>query len=91
MTDRIDEIRVRCEVATAGPWKDCRRLDGVPTVANKSIRICDAYKNNKQQWADAEFIAHARYDIPLLLDLLAEKDAEIKRLRIAAGETEEIN
>lgn len=34
--------------------------------------------------ADAEFIAHAREDIPALLDLLAERDAEIKRLRAVA-------
>ena len=92
MTDRIDEIRVRCEVATAGPWKDCRRLDGVPTVANKNIRICDAYKNNKQQWADAEFIAHAREDIPYLLYRLAEaerqRDTAVKDMTDMANEIE---
>ena len=90
MSERIEKIRARCEAATPSPWymtrwhNDGYYIDNRNTVAQKPVAIVN--RNS-----DAIFIAHARYDIPLLLNLLAERDAEIKRLRIAAGETEEIN
>ena len=39
------------------------------------------YADMKNAWENAKFIANARQDIPDLLAALAEKDAEIERLR----------
>jgi hypothetical protein len=80
-------IRERAEKATPGPWgwSDAKVRDGkyvfVPQgsyLADTLIMFGDTYENGEQ---DAEFIAHAREDIPKLL-------AEIERLRTAL---EEIN
>jgi hypothetical protein len=73
-------IRERAEKATSGPWgwSDAKVRDGkyvfVPQgsyLADTLIMFGDTYENGEQ---DAEFIAHAREDIPRLLD-------EIERLQ----------
>jgi hypothetical protein len=76
-SERLEEIRAREEKATPGPW-DSWRID--PSNAwskwsfgNTQVNPDDLYK------PDAEFIAHAREDIPFLLD-------EIERLRRSARE-----
>ena len=74
--EAIAEIRVRAEAATPGAWRDDRRADGVPAVHNGKVRICDTYRADGQSVLNAEFIAHAREDIPALL-------AEVERLRTA--------
>lgn len=61
-------IRARTEAATAGPWE----ADGVEGNLNApGIRVAEFLS-----WpeADAQFIAHAREDVPALL-------AEVERLR----------
>lgn len=70
----LEAIRTRCEAATAPPWK-------VKTFPNIEIPgvfggVCYGGYSvyNPPEPADAEFIAHAREDIPNLL-------AEIKRLQ----------
>lgn len=68
---RLDEIRERLEAANPGPWEvvDSRNGLGFGIVSNDS----------SAEWAgaiwraEAEFIAHAREDIPFLL-------GEIERL-----------
>ena len=58
MTDkRIEEIKARCEAATPGPWDII--LNG------HNIKV-------ERTPANIDFIAHAREDIPWLLDQLAE-------------------
>ena len=70
MTDeqRIEEIRLRAKTASAGPWHydgdGCVRAQTIDIVHDESIRFCDG-----------RFIAHAREDIPWLLDRLAKQDA----------------
>lgn len=65
----LDEIEARCLAATDGPWR--AEFDTVMTDAalggTRDVATC---------WsdADAEFIARARTDLPLLL-------AEVRRLR----------
>ena len=72
---RIDEIRERCEAATPGPWDD--KLTAV-YKDETAIRICGEFYNFD---ADAFFVAQARQDIPYLLEQLAERDKELKRLQ----------
>lgn len=73
----LDAIRERAEEATLGPWELERRepyMDGRSAYAMRRagrpgvMLTCAAFP------ADAEFIAHAREDVPVLL-------AEVERLR----------
>ena len=70
----IDAIRARCEAATAGKWKPQKHdgwyyqgrvlcLDPADNTFKSTIGI-------EIKDPDAEFIAHAREDIPRLLDAL---------------------
>jgi hypothetical protein len=78
----IDAIRARVEAATDGPWRfsnttDTRGRKGefrAPSPHN-GFMLVGPWTNN----ADAEFIAHARTDLPAALD-------EITRLRAALDE-----
>jgi len=75
--DKLDEIRARCEAATLGPWeyKTNRHpnLNGTPWgwIDGPAGNMC---WSGYQSRIDADFIAHAREDIPYLL-------AEIERLK----------
>lgn len=84
MSDRINDIRERCEAATPGPW----------TVENTKLsRAVIGGTVELLNWAgdkpfyskdDFAFIAHAREDIPFLL---AELDRLTEALRwIAVAE-----
>jgi hypothetical protein len=80
--EQLEDIRQRAENATPGPWKWVGQTEGgfIPQGAylgDTLILLGDHYENYKE---DATFIAHARTDIPLLLDHIAELEAEVKRL-----------
>lgn len=70
----LKAIRNRCNLATPGPWKSYveRREEMIGSdfimTGNEDIYLTGATA------ADQDFIAHARQDIPLLLN-------EIERLR----------
>lgn len=69
----VEKIKKRCEAATPGPW----RRELIKVIAWKSHVICDLASTMgkyEPEEANAEFIAHAREDIPALL-------AEVARLR----------
>lgn len=67
---RLDEIKARCEAATAGPWYEY--MDSVTTTPNRPY--LDDYICEDMEPTDADFIAEARQDIPDLL-------SEVERLR----------
>ncbi len=76
---RIEEIRERVEKATKGPWHAIPHpeypggkwaVDTDPKAPWGNFgHICHAVR------PDAQLIAHAREDIPYLLDLLEAKEA----------------
>ena len=75
--DRLAEIKARVEAATPGPWRSEYSGATGPVVMDDEARTaldhiarCPHFRSH----SDAEFIAHARTDIPDLL-------AEVKRLR----------
>lgn len=78
----IKEIRARAEAASPGPWVCCT-WDPMepPHVAVQSvidkIKVCDS-RSNVASPADAEFIAHAREDIPALIARVEELEAALK-------------
>jgi hypothetical protein len=93
---KLDEIKARCEAATPGPW--------TPEIRGNTIQshcvVCDTIYIEKTKnicsgispkTKNAEFITHARTDIPALLSLLSERDKEITRLTAENSHWEEIN
>ena len=72
-TRRLAEIRARVDAASPGPWQ----MDGVRVTASRASGAVtgDLVAGN------AAFVAHARDDIPYLLDLVAALDREIAELQ----------
>ena len=82
MTDRISEIKQRRAKATPGEWIVAGRGNTVPSLAV----VVDATEENiasciRPKTGNAEFIAHAPADIDYLLAEIANRDAEIARLK----------
>lgn len=73
--DQLDAIQERVDAATLGPWSNDYG-GNVDQVDPDGARIAD----NLTQ-ADAEFIAHARQDVPALLADNERLRAENERLR----------
>lgn len=87
---RLDAIQERVDATTDGPWEQCGRgIDGGPSSLTEVVTLdveCMGYCYGGtglgvQNEADAEFIAHAREDVPALL-------AEVERLRAALDQKE---
>ena len=70
-TERLAAMRARCEVATPGPWVAVSRSsdeqDDDYFLGWEIDGPRDAYRGQFARRADAEFIAHARADVPALL------------------------
>lgn len=91
--DRLRDIEARVQHATEGPWGHdvhgdtvmdkpaLKRGIGYTAFAADAhgVVTSDIDANNRD--ADLAFIAHARVDVPWLLTLLGERDAEIAALK----------
>lgn len=77
--EELDQIRQRCDKASRGPWKSY--IEGRDHLSGDSVIITgvkgeigeDIYLTGATD-DDQDFIAHARQDIPRLLD-------EVERLK----------
>jgi hypothetical protein len=90
----VEAIEARCEAATPGPWEWSERRQWLTgpdyaDVIEPDDVDCGSWcqgGSSKIRWdrpeADADFIAHARSDIPALLTALSESQRENERLRI---------
>lgn len=84
MKSYIDECLERAEKATLGPWVG-DEFEMVATKApvlikgNKRLVWADDYHMN--EW-DAEFIKHARTDVPELCNRLKTAIEELKNVRV---------
>lgn len=71
--EQLDAIRARMEAATPGPWEAGTAVccPDVGWVGGPRRTICPVYEGTKRTHMldanDAEFIAHAREDVPALL------------------------
>jgi hypothetical protein len=78
----LDAIRARAEAATVGPWEffvDQHRDCGtVLRFGSQHIDICHFSPNMED---DAEFIAHARADVPALIAEVEGLRAEVTALQ----------
>jgi hypothetical protein len=84
MGNRIRDIRQRLEKATPGPWDGVTDHDEVMTFfpVNFSKVAIDFTDRFNGQWEpNIDLIINAPTDIRHLLDVIAERDAEIARLR----------
>lgn len=80
--ERLKEISARCEAATEGPWLRRENVEDMLTVFVSNTRIAETSRCNllvNQMLRNADFIAHARQDLPDCL-------AEIERLNKRIGE-----
>ena len=80
-TPDLDAIRARAEAATEGPW-EAEALEGNIVTPTQGT-IVEVYS-----WtdADAEFIAHAREDVPALLAEVEQLRAELAHARMDRAE-----
>ena len=85
--EELAAIRQRCEAATPGPWtsyvegRDHDSGSDFIMVGSENTRGTDIYLAGTTT-ADQDFVAHARQDVPRLLD-------EIERLRAQLGGIDE--
>jgi roadblock/LC7 domain-containing protein len=93
MTDRIAEITARCEAATPGEWVYDWGKDSISTASGTMVVGIHgrAYGNDTLEIneSDAEFISHAREDIPFLLAEIARLNEAIAVLDKAADKANE--
>ena len=80
----IDEIRALCDAATPGPWAINGGCLCVPRQMGEDDWECDQLTEFIEGEGNRAFIAASRMLVPDLLAALAEKDAEIERLKAAA-------
>jgi hypothetical protein len=78
---QLDDIDARQQAATEGPWctdswEIYQGTEYLPGISQWIGETCRGTSSPEQDRADAEFVAHARTDVPALL-------AEIRRLREA--------
>jgi hypothetical protein len=88
MSDRTDKIRERAEKATPGPWRHEDDHEGStmgfvgaqhPEYPTITTRIFDVCGDSGQAYEDAQFIAHARTDIPYLLAEVSSLESQLKQ------------
>jgi hypothetical protein len=82
----VAAIRARADKATPGPWTAYSdRVPGEPVFwAIDECNLDYEYSRHDNQRGDAEFIASARTDIPLLCDALEAAHRRIERLESEA-------
>lgn len=81
-SDRLDEITARCNAATDGPWAIWHSGTDYPqsVVANDDglSLVAETFTSPKYPAADAEFIAHARADVPWLVEQVRKRDTALQ-------------
>lgn len=96
--EQLATIQARADAATEGPWfreysdvvtahpdpRDVEDGSDDPRGARVCRRAAHIDKRDRQGIADAEFIAHARTDVPALVALVREQAAKLDRIRVLA-------
>jgi hypothetical protein len=90
MNTRLEEIEARVNAATEGPWQ-VKPGDFVSFLGEQFFQVLNTKPDvdgdlslisaNRVSLENAEFIAHARTDVPYLLELCKSLEAEVKALR----------
>ena len=81
ISDRLDQIEARADAATEGPWEK-RTVNGWGMVVSYStdamIQLVAEFRHKERDLNDAEFIAHARTDVPELVEAVRRRDAALR-------------
>ncbi|UUT18404.1 hypothetical protein [Bacillus velezensis] len=84
---QLEEIRQRTDAATEGPWRIGKQspngLNNIGTIGG----LLTAQTTNED---DAKYIAHARKDIPALLDHIAEVEQELREATLIIDRVENL-
>lgn len=80
----LTAIRARAEAATPGPWTTW--VDGHNNHSGVCTDDGEVGISDDVEGADAEFIAHARTDVPALLDALEAAQSRIDKAKAAIDE-----
>lgn len=86
----LDEIQERADKATEGPWEVEKYYYASPFY--ERVRVTSATDDddfntaNEVLPADAEFIAHAREDVPKLAGVIRSVEATMDALDVARAE-----
>lgn len=75
----LDAIEARATAATPGPWSVS--VDGITVEDPDGRDVCDAWQSD----GDAAFIAHARADVPALIDELRALREVERAARVYVG------
>lgn len=84
--DEIAEIEFRANHATPGPWEAysapcCPDMGGVDGPKDRIMTACVGHYGHPALLTDAEFMAHARTDIPHLIAELQEARARVEEMQ----------
>ena len=77
--DELEEMQKRCNAATGGPWhsyvegRDGFAFDNVITTGGEDIYLHGATPD------DQDFVAHARQDVPRLLNEIRQLKAMLSK------------
>lgn len=87
MTLDIEQIKARAEAATPGPWSYYKTISGdylieLPADDGAPLAHIHLHQGKDEQGRNAAFIAHARTDIPLLIQEIDRLQAELLSLRV---------
>lgn len=89
--NQIEAIEKRCNEATPGPWEEGFTYHGSQhcgAVRHNGRVVCETrYFDMGNSEPNAEFIAHAREDIPFLLNEVKRLTAELERPRTTLNGT----
>ena len=79
ISDRLDQIAARCNAATDGPWESDRHVRGDGhVVIGGGLRRAHLPGDVPGHAENAEFIAHARADVPWLVEQVRKRDAALR-------------
>lgn len=93
---QIDEIKARCEAATPAPWsyfykhKYNEHHVSVPAYEDSNFKMALFPDGCPSGESDSQFIAHAREDIPLLVEACEQLQTENAELRERLDKTVEL-
>lgn len=84
--EQLAEIKARADRATPGPWhkvSDCPHPSELCSGCSETwtgVREAYAPGDSEREYENADFIAHARSDIPALIAALEEAQADVQSL-----------
>ena len=85
LKEYLNQVKERCDAATEGPWSDIKNQYGDQLQESlfcpRGDEIARVYDENYNRSDNYEFIAHARQDVEVLLEMVKAMQPHIKHLK----------